>query len=175
MMLLGSISNARRGRGGSAPYAEYILPDAITTQTNLSGSLGASLAELADNANGTWLTAVDDALDTVLTVTFPSPTGTLIAGANNQEIRAYVRKGSVAGGGDPTVTLELMNDSTSAATLVTAQTITTETGIMISGSFNSTILSGVTGARITGTRSGGSPANRRTIEIDAVSWTAYVT
>jgi hypothetical protein len=65
-----------------------LLPDALLTQTNLTGALS-TIQEDPDAPSATWMTGTGAI---VLRVSFPSPPSNLVSG-NRQEFRLYVRPG----------------------------------------------------------------------------------
>ncbi len=154
---------------------ERIAPDALITQTNLTGSI-TDIDDDPDSPDGNWLTADDDALDTICLVGFAAPVGTLADGADLQEFKAQVRR-SASGGNDPDVDLALFESGSLVRTISTGTTITSDTGQLVTATWNANELAGDgTNAefRIFGNRSGGNPSLRRTVEIGAVEWNATV-
>jgi hypothetical protein len=71
-------------------YSEIKYPDAALVQTNLTGALS-TVQDDPDNPDVNWMTSAG-AIE--LRVSFPSPTGTPIAGAKLQTFRIRVRPGS---------------------------------------------------------------------------------
>jgi len=153
--------------------AERQPPDTLIVQTNLSGAV-TDIDEDPDSAGGDWLTAVDDALDTIMRVSFPTPTGDPNVGAGLQEFRFWVRVGSEAGGNTPTLDVALWEDGSLNTSLQTAISITSYTGEIVSVTWDATLLGTADGSLVEcfaqGQRSGGSGANRRTVEFGAVEW-----
>ena len=78
-------------------------PDgSVFALTNLSGA-AADVDEGVDTPDGVWLTLGDDASDSIVRCSFPTPSGDPSTGAGLQRFRAYVRIGTASGGNDPTV------------------------------------------------------------------------
>jgi len=152
---------------------EQIAPDALLLQTNLVGALSA-IQDDPSSPDATWLTASSTITASVLRVSFPSPTiGTLNTGAGLQTFKAWVRKNG--GTGSPTATLELWESGVLKATVLAATSVTSATGQMLTGTWDASLLTAVSGVnvecRITGTV-GGSGGQRATIEVGAVRWVA---
>ncbi len=156
--------------------AETIAPDGLLVQTNLTGSL-TDIDDDPASPDGLWLNATDDGTDTVCRVSFASPSANLQTGAGLQTFRTWLRK-SASGGTDPTVAIELYESGSLVASLSTGTSITSESGQTVSATWDASSLAGISGAnvelRIVGSRSGGSPAGRRTVEVGAVAWDATV-
>jgi hypothetical protein len=150
--------------------SERLAPDALLDQTNLEGSV-ADVDDDPDSPDGSWLTASNNNADSVARVSFPSPTGSPTVGTDLQEFRALVRK--AGGSGTPEARIELYEDGS----LVRAgddQGITGDTVLALT--WNASELATANGAlvecRVYGTKSGGAPAARATIEVGAVEWNA---
>lgn len=149
---------------------ERLSPDALTTQTGLTGTV-AAIDEDPDSPDASWLTTTNNT-NTVCHVTFPSPTGNPTTGAGLQEIKAWVRKTNHST--NPTAVLDLYENGNLVATLVSSTTISSTTGQMLSGTWDAASLGTANGslveARVTGTVGGGSPGNRASVEIGAIEW-----
>lgn len=148
---------------------ERLAPDAILEQTNLVGTL-AAIDEDPDSPDGSWLTASSNNADSILRVSFPTPTGNPV---NTQGFRVQVRK--ISGqSGNPTARIELYENGSLLATLLSDTTVTSTTGVVLEGTFNASALGTANGSlvecRIYGTKTGGSPGTRNTIEVGAVEW-----
>ena len=151
--------------------AETKSPDAILSQTNLSGAVG-DIQDDPDSPDGLWLTASGNNVDTDVNVSFPSPTGDPKAGADLQEFRAYVRQFDTGQSGNPDARIELWENGS----LVRAggETSITGSGQVIAFTWNATELGTADGSlvecKVVGTRSGGSPGARNTVEVGAIEW-----
>ena len=149
---------------------ETLLPTSLDTQTGLTGAL-ADVDEGVDSPDGNWLTTSNNT-NTTCVVSIDDPTGPPTVGAGLQNVRAYVRKTNHST--NPTVTLEVLDQGSVIATLVSGQTVSSTTGTTISGTWNANLLTDPTGAsvtvRVTGTVGGGSPANRASVEVGAIDW-----
>ena len=82
-------------------YLNDLPPDAITTQTNLTGVVG-NIQDDPDSPDGNWLTVSDETQDTVLLATFPTPELTLYS---TQTFKVLLRK--TVGDNNPTATIQL--------------------------------------------------------------------
>jgi hypothetical protein len=111
-----------------------LYPDAILVQTGLTGSL-TDIDDDPDAPDGSWLTTTAGT-DTDLRVSFPSPGASLTGGAGLQEFRVLVRAtGEVP---NPQVRLELWEAGAFVSTLVANTEVTSTTGTVISGTWDST-------------------------------------
>ena len=143
-------------------------PDAILELTNLSGTVS-EIQDDPDDPDGDWLDAVSDNANTIVRVSFPTPTGSPTVGTDLQEFRALVRK--FGGTGTPKARIELYENGG----LVRAGTdtdITTDT--VLSFKWNANEISNPDGSvvecRVYGTKQGGAPAVRATVEDGAIEW-----
>ncbi|MDH3194745.1 MAG: hypothetical protein OEL78_00380 [Hyphomicrobiales bacterium] len=156
--------------------AQRLAPGALLVQTNLTGAVG-DIQDDPDSPDAAWLTAASVA-DVEARVSFPSPTSNLTAGAGRQEFRILARQ-NASGGNNPSVTVELYENGAPVSTLISGQTISSTTGIVLSGTWDAASLASISGAdvecRVLGNRAGGPPANRRTVEIGAIEWNADYT
>jgi hypothetical protein len=148
--------------------SERLAPGALLEQTNLSGSV-TDIDDDPDSPDGSWLTASDNNTDSVARVSLPSPTGDPTVGADLQEFRAQVRK--VGGTGTPQARIELYENGS----LVRAGTDGNVTGTtVIAFTWNANELATADGSlvecRVYGTKSGGSPSARATVEVGAIEW-----
>jgi RHS repeat-associated protein len=118
---------------------------------------------------------VDDAIDKgtkFVTETVPEAAEWT---ADLQEFRVLLRK-DAAGGNDPTYDIELWETGGGAplATLVSGATVSSDTGIVVSATWDASLLGTADGSAvelvIVGNRSGGNPSKRRTVEVGAVEW-----
>ncbi len=115
--------------------------------------------------------------DTELRAGFPTPATAPATGADLQEFRVLLRK-DATGGSDPTYDIELWETGGGAAlaTLVSGATLTSDSGEVVSATWDASLLGTADGSavelRVVGIRSGGSPSNRRTVEVGAAEWNA---
>ena len=157
---------------------ELLLPDAVVTATNLTASIG-DLDEGVDNFDGVYATTNSGNSNTLLVLSFPTPSGDLNLGANLQTFRARVRK-NATGGNNPSVRLEVREGGTLRANS-TNTTVTSLTGVDITFTWNASVLALQDGSNVEigiaqqSGGSGGNGANRRWIEIDTADWTADYT
>lgn len=154
---------------------EILLPDAVLTATNLTANI-ADLDEGVDNFDGVYATQGGANANTLLVLSFPTPSGDLTLGENLQTFRARVRKNAIDGN-DPTVRIEVRENGTIIANS-TNTTVTSLTGENITFTWDATVLALQTGvdveigiAQQSGGQ-GGNAGNRRRIEIDTADWIA---
>ncbi len=121
--------------------------------------------------------AIDGKADTELRVGFADPWALLQTGPDVQEFRVLLRK-DAAGGNDPTYDLELWETggATPLATLVSGATLSSDTGVVVSATWDASLLATADGSavelRVVGHRSGGQQSKRRTVEVGAAEWNA---
>jgi len=147
---------------------ERKAPDVLIVQTNLNGVV-ADIQDDPDSPDGAWLTAISNNANSICRVSFPTPTGAPNIGADLQEFRALVRK--FGGTGTPTARVELYENGI----LIRAGSdidITTDTVLAFTWNANElgTPDGSLVECRIYGTKAGGAPAKRATIEVGAVEW-----
>lgn len=151
---------------------EQQSPDAILELANLSGVVS-SVQDDPDNPDGSWLLQVSNNADTVCRVSFPSPSGSPTGGVGLQEFRIWVRK-SPGQTGTPTVRTELCEDGVLLDTPTPDTGVNSDTGQLFSGVWDADLLSNPDGSsvecRIYGTKAGGPPSARATVEVGAVEW-----
>ncbi len=154
---------------------ETLQPDgSVFALTNLSGA-ATDVDEGVDSPGGDWLTLGDDAADSIVRCSFPTPSGDLNTGAGLQKFRCYVRVGTEAAGNTPTLDFGIRETGGGADLAVqTGISITSYTGEVIEFTWDASVLAAVNGsaveAYIVGQRSGGNGAKRRCVEFDAIEW-----
>jgi RHS repeat-associated protein len=159
------------GAGGTG--VEPLPLDDVLTATNLTDATVAHLDDDPDDPDGDWATAttVDD---TELRAGFATPATEPVAGTDLQEFRVLVRK-DASGGVDPTVDLELWESGggSALATLVSGVTVSSETGQVVSGTWDAALLATADGSavelRVVGHAST-DLGDERAVEVGAVAW-----
>jgi hypothetical protein len=151
--------------------SERQAPDAILAQTELTGVVG-DIDEDPDSPDGNWLVATGNNVDTDVRTSFPTPTGNPTVGAGLQEFKAWVRQYDEGQSGTPDVRIELWENGG----LVRAgsdENVTTS-GHMVTFTWNANELGTADGSlvecKVVGTKSGGSPGNRNTVDVGAIEW-----
>ena len=158
---------------------ETLLPDAVVTATNLNASIG-DLDEGVDNFDGVYATEGGSNGDTLLVLSFPTPSGSLTSGAGLQTFRARVRK-NASGGRTTTVRFEIYENGSPVGTVSGDITVTSTTGVDISFTWDSSVLANPDGSGVEigiaqqSGGQGGPPNNRRRIEVDTADWIADYT
>jgi len=147
---------------------ERLAPDAILELSNLSGTVS-EIQDDPDDPDENWLDAASNNSDSIVRVSFPTPTGSPTVGTDLQEFRALVRK--YGGTGTPTARVELYEDGS----LVRAGSdidITTDTVLSFKWNANeiSTSDGSLVECRVYGTKAGGAPSVRATVEVGALEW-----
>jgi hypothetical protein len=157
---------------------ELLLPDAVLTATNLTANI-ANLDEGVDNFDGVYATNNGANANTLLVLSFPTPSGDLTLGSGLQTFRARIRK-NATGGNNPTVRIEVRESGTIRANSGNT-TVTSLTGVDITFTWDASVLALQTGVDVEigiaqqAGGAGGNAANRRWIEIDTADWTADFT
>lgn len=146
-----------------------MAPTALLVQTGLTGAVTA-IDEDPDSPGVDWLTTSSNTT-TVCRVSFGTPADSLNDGAGQQNFRVLVRK--TAQSTDPTATVRLFVNGVDTAEVVASTTISSTTGVVLSGTWTS---SGISAAdvecQVTGTPGSGSPGNRASVEVGAIEWNA---
>lgn len=147
---------------------EREAPDVILELTNLTGVVS-EIQDDPDSPDANWLDAASNNVDSICRVSFPTPSGNPTVGAGLQEFRALVRK--FGGTGTPTAYIALYENGV----LVRAGSVVNVTGpLVISFPWNANEISNADGSlvecRIYGTKTGGAPAVRATVEVGAIEW-----
>jgi hypothetical protein len=154
---------------------ELLLPDAVITATNLTANI-ANLDEGVSNFDGVYATTNSANSNTLLVLSFPTPSNDLTLGANLQTFRARVRK-NATGGNNPTVRIEVRESGTIRANSGNT-TVTSLTGVDITFTWDASVLNLQNGTNVEigiaqqGGGQGGAGANRRWIETDTADWNA---
>ena len=155
---------------------ELLLPDGIITLINLTGFAG-DVDEGVDNFDGVYVTTSSSNANTLLVLTFPTPSGDLTTGAGLQTFRARVRK-NAGGGVNPSVRLEVYENGSPVGTVSGNTTVTSTTGVDITFTWDASVLALQDGSNVEigiaqqSGGQGGNPNNRRWIEVDTADWTA---
>ena len=158
---------------------ESLYPNGEFSKTNFTGTYLDVATEVATPGTD-WMDPTDDGTNNAVTFNFETPTDNLTAGVGLQTIKVWVRK-QVAAGNNPAMLVEVRQagNVTPLATLVAAETITSDTGEQFTYTFNANILAAASGVdfelHFAGARSGGSPTLRRNLSIGAVEWVADYT
>lgn len=159
---------------GQPSYAatESLPPTGQVTWTNLSGSY-LDIDDDPDSPNGDWADATDDALDTIAHVNFDTPMGNPTHGADLQEFKVYARK-SASGGNPPDGIQISLYENGGLLVAGSLEAVTSETGVLYSFTWNANLLSNADGSEVEcyvlGDACTGKPADRRSVDIDAVEW-----
>ena len=157
----------------SVEIGEREAVTSVVSSSNLTGALVANLDDDPDAPDGDWATAT--ALgNTELRVGFPAPSDSPVTGAGLQEFRVLLRKDAAAGT-DPTYSIELWETGGGAAlaTLASAVTLTSETGTVVSVTWDASLLGTADGSAVE-LRVIGTASVDRSVEVGAVEWDARV-
>lgn len=154
------------------PDTERQSPDAYITQTNLDGTI-ADIQDDPDSPDANWADAIDTGAHTLAHVSFPPPTGNPTTGAGLQKFKIWVKK--AGGSSTPSVRVDLYENGIELANgVITATSVTSTTGVLLSGTWDATLLTNADGsgveAYVDGINSLGKPTNRAAISVGAVEW-----
>ncbi len=144
----------------------------VFSLTNLSGAY-TNVTDDPDSPDANWLTTSNNNADTDVRASVPTPTGNPTVGAGLQEFRVQVRKWD--GTGTPTVRVEVWETGGSSALAASSEIdVTSATGQVVSLTWNASILGTADGSAVEivvhGTKTGGSPSTRATVEVGAIEW-----
>lgn len=152
---------------------ETLVPNVLEALSNLTGSVG-DVNNGVDTPDAVWLSEVDDELQTVARVEFVTPTGSPTVGVDKQKFRVWARRSTTAGGNDPQLQINLWENDSFVATVMALADVTSLTGELFEATWDATLLGTADGSlvelHVIGARSGGAPANRRTVEFDEFEW-----
>lgn len=159
--------------------SETLAPDAILAQSGFTPSCAvADIDDDPDSGDTNWCVATDDNTSVDVRVSFPSPSGNPTVGADLQEFRWQVRRTAGSGTGTPTTRAELWENGA----LVRAgsnENVTSDSGEVHSFTWNANELGTADGSlvevNIIGTKTGGSPTVRASIDVGAVEWNVEYT
>ncbi len=157
---------------------EDIIPDAITSITNMTGGVGL-IQDDPDADDGDYIIVTVDGNDDELRVSFDAPVGTITQGAGLQTFKILIKRGTIAGSGNAPDFDAYLYEGGDVTTLVTGQTIgTSAVGEVFSYTWDAADLSDTSGAdveiRLFGNSSGGAPTAQRCMNVGAVRWIAEV-
>ncbi len=149
-------------------------PDALLGTSGYQGTPTlADIDEDPDSGDANWHVAVNNNTNTESYVSYGTPTGNPTVGADLQEFRAQVRKFSGSGTGTPTARIELWENG-SLVRAGTDANVTSSSGQVISFTWNANELATADGSlvecKVIGTKSGGSPSARSSVDVGAVEW-----
>jgi hypothetical protein len=146
-----------------------LAPDAILSQTNLTGTVANITDDPNNSSDSTWLTASSDA-DTSVRVSFPTPPSNLKTGAGLQQFVVRVR--TTTTGATATAIVKIYENGTLKASGTTTN-VTYSDSMLLPITFDASILSNISGANVecqvdgTYVRSGGSRAK---VEVGGIEW-----
>ncbi len=152
---------------------EIVQPDALLTQINQSGAIS-TIQDDPDSPDGSWMTAIDDTLDSEFRVSFTDPTGAPRPGPNLQTIRVHCRRVPSSGGNNPQLTVDLYEAGTFVRAVISNVGITNLTGQTEEGLWNSSEVVDVNDVefRFFADTVPGGPPTRRQLDFAAVEWVA---
>ena len=149
-------------------------PDAVLNLGNYSTLDLADIVEdpdSPDGAFGTW----DGNGNTDARVSFATPTGNPTVGAALQEFKVWARTDQGSGSNNVDYSFEVWEFGVQRVVLATGTLTAGDTGTLITGTWNASVLSSANGsavecALIQTSGGSGNPSMRRGLEIGAVEW-----
>lgn len=156
----------------ASPDTERLGPDAILVITSLTPNNVTYIQDDPDSPDANWLVATGNGVNTDVRVSFPTPSGNPTVGADLQEFRSLVRQYDEGQTGTPLARIELWENGG----LIRAGTDTgvPQGGIVLSFTWNANEISMADGSlvecKVVGTKAGGSPSARNTVDVGAVEW-----
>ena len=159
--------------------ADETLPPTGTqtsdNNTSCDGTPHPSIDEGADSPGGDWCTADSNNDNWSFMLTFDTPTGELDTGADAQTIELYVQSFDEGQSGDPDIRVDIYDGTNCADLHETGSEISlTDAGYPAKATSTWTA-AGVSGSadicvNVVCAKSGGSPGNRNSCNIDALDW-----
>lgn len=153
---------------------DTLAPDALIASIGFSSCINSDLTGI----DGNWCVATDNNTNTETHNSFGTPSDPPTAGTDLQQMRCEVRLDAGSGTGTPTARIEVWE----AGVLFVAGSevnVTSSSSQIITFDWDSTSLSNSTGAdvevKVFGTKTGGSPTVRSTVDVGFVEWIADVT
>ena len=157
---------------------ETLLPtgtQSSDSNTSCNATVHTTIDDDPDAPGGDWCTADSNNVNWTMVVTFDTPSASLDTGTDAQAIDFYVRSFDEGQGGDPTIRVDIYDGVACADLHETGATTTlTDAGFPAKITDNWTA-AGLSAAAdvcvdIVCTKSGGSPGNRNSCDIDALEW-----
>lgn len=153
-------------------------PDGIQSQSGFNPACTAGdLDDDPDSPDANWCVADGNNTDNQVNVTFPTPTGNPTVGADLQEFRVLVRQYDEGQTGTPQARVELWENG--ALVRAGSDTDVTTGGVVLSFTWNANEIGTADGSlvecNVVGTKSGGSPTARNSVDVGAVEWNVTYT
>tara|TARA_R110000822_G_scaffold68587_1_gene166870 strand:- start:4530 stop:5582 length:1053 start_codon:yes stop_codon:yes gene_type:complete len=149
--------------------SEVKIPDALLTQSNLTGSL--TSINLDDT---TWLTAANNNTDSIVAVSFPTPTGNPTIGVGTQGFTVKYRVTANASSVTFNAYLRESGTRINGGTAIDTWASTSTTEVTRQVLWNANLLSTANGSlvelEVVATKSGGSPSARTTGGFQFIDW-----
>ena len=156
---------------------ENLAPDAILTITDCSPNDVTYVQDDPDSPDVNWIVADNNNVAPFLSLSFPTPVGTLTGGTDLQTMQVLVRQFDEGQVGTPRVDIELIDTVTQEVIASVGSPNNVPTGETIFNiPFDADDLTNPANFKIeiTVTKTGGGPDNRNTVDFGAVQWEAIV-
>jgi hypothetical protein len=162
---------------GLGEASERLPPDGVVfALVNLTG-VYTEVDDDPDDPDTEWLDASSNNVNTECRASFGTPASNLVVGADKQEFRALVRQEDETQSGTPNARIELWESG--GLIRAGSDTPVPDGGVVLSFTWNASELAGggpYDGAnvecKVVGTKTGGSPTTRNTVEPGAIEWNA---
>lgn len=147
-------------------------PDAILAITNLHPNMVSNIQDDPDNPDTSWLLADGNNLDTDVRISFPTPTGNPTVGVQVQEFRVLVKQYDEGQTGTPQARIELWENG--ILMRAGGENDVPQGGVVLSFKWGVHEIGTADGSlvecKVVGTKTGGAPTKRNTVDVGAVEW-----
>lgn len=132
-----------------------------------------------DAPDGVWAKASGNNVNVSLNLQFPTPTGSPTVGADLQEFKCWVRESHPAQSGTPSARIELWENGVLVRAGSDSDVTNAGAGEMRTLTWNASELGTADGSLVevnfVGTKSGGSPGARNSVDLGACEWNVTYT
>lgn len=152
---------------------ERLPPFGVEASTGIGSGGNDDIDDDPDSPDGNWMIASGNNVNTSVRVAFNNPSGNPTTGAGLQEFKCHVRQFDEGQSGTPDIRLELYEGGNLRAS--SSDFPVGIGGLTFAWVWDATLLTlGPDGSfvecRMVGTKSGGSPTSRNTVDYGAVEW-----
>lgn len=167
---------------------ERQAPDTEDTQANMVGDTAGACSsndcvidvdDDPDSPDGNWARPTGNNVNVQMSLTFPTPTGSPTVGADLQEFKCWVAESDPSQGGTPQARIELWENGALVRAGSDSDVTGAGAGEMRTLTWNANELGTADGSLVevnfVGTKSGGSPGNRNSVDLGACEWNVTYT
>jgi len=152
---------------------ERQTPDSILSQSGFGSCVIGDLTSDPDAGDANWCVASGNNTHTDVRTSFPTPTGNPTVGADLQEFKAEVRQFDGGQSGTPDARIELWENGVLVRAGIDVA-VTSSVSQIITFTWNANELATADGSlvecKVVGTKSGGSPSARNTVDVGGIEW-----